>query len=162
MKKSKKPIKPIKKQKKEKKKEKERELSPKQELFCVYWASDREFFGNGVQSYIEAYDIDISMPGAYAVARTNASKLLTNANILKRINELLDLGTLNDSFVDKQLAIVINQNTDFGSKTRAINEYNKLKNRITERLQNLGKDGKPVDPGSMTIIVNPSKKDVEK
>jgi hypothetical protein len=31
-------------------------LNPKQEQFCQLYASDREFFGNGVESYIEVYE----------------------------------------------------------------------------------------------------------
>ena len=38
-------------------------LTPQQELFCQLYAGDREFFGNGVQSYIEAYNVDTSKPG---------------------------------------------------------------------------------------------------
>lgn len=38
-------------------------LTPKQLLFCRLYASDREFFGNGVQSYIEAYHINPTAPG---------------------------------------------------------------------------------------------------
>ena len=36
-------------------KRKDNKLSPQQERFCNLFASDQEFFGNGVQSYIEAY-----------------------------------------------------------------------------------------------------------
>lgn len=109
---------------------KDSELTAQQELFCVLYASDRDFFGNGVQAYIEAYDIDVSEAGQYNVAKSGAHENLTKAYILKRINELLDL-TLNDTFVDKQLALVITQNADLPSKVRAMSEYNKLRGRIT-------------------------------
>lgn len=114
-------------------------LNEKQELFCKYYASDREFFGNGVQSYIEAYEIDVTRRGAYDGARVNASKLLTDTNILKRIDELLEAGGLNDAFVDKQLEFLITQNADFSSKVAAIREYNKLKTRIVERIDHTSK-----------------------
>lgn len=110
------------------------ELNKKQKLFCEYFASDREFFGNGTQAYIEAYNIDVSKKGAYASARTNAWRLLTNADILAYINELLESAVLNDEFVDKQIAFLISQNADFGSKMAAIKEYNALKQRITKKL----------------------------
>ena len=103
-------------------------LTPRQELFCKTFASDREFFGNGVQSYLIAYP-----KALYNTARTNASILLTNPNILRRINELLETDTLNDQNVDKQLAFVVQQNSDLGAKMRAINEYNKLKQRIIDK-----------------------------
>jgi phage terminase small subunit len=118
-------------------------LNPKQELFCKLYASDRDFFANGVQSYIEAYDIDTNEPGAYNGARASASKLLTNTAILTRINEILELEGLNDVFVDKQLNFLITQNADLSTKARAINEYNKLKSRITEK-KDITSGGKPI------------------
>jgi len=114
-------------------------INPKRELFCELFASDKEFFGNGTESYIEAFNIDIRKKGAYAGARASASRLLTNANTLKRINELLEVGILNDAFVDKQIAFLITQNAELGTKLGAIKEYNALKQRITKELE-LGGD----------------------
>lgn len=110
--------------------------NPKRELFCQLYATNREFFGNGTQAYIEAYDIDItSRKGAYAAARASASDLLTNANILKRIDELLELGPLNDQNVDRQLGFLIEQNADYSNKMAAIREYNALKTRVTKKIE---------------------------
>ena len=117
-------------------------LNPKQELFCQLYATEREFFGNGTQSYIEAYDPDQSKPNWYRTARSRASELLTNPNVLARINKLLDV-TLNDQHVDKQLALVITQNADYSSKVAAIREYNKLKQRIIEKVDHTS-GGKPI------------------
>ncbi len=110
------------------------QLTEKQEQFCQMYVC-KEFFANGVESYAEAYNIDLTEPGQYNVAKSNAWRLLTNADILKRINELLDLSGLTDEFVDKQLLLVITQNADMGSKVGAIREYNKLKKRITDKLE---------------------------
>ncbi len=60
----------------------ELDLTPKQERFCQLYASDRQFFGNGVQSYIEAYNIDVSKPGAYNSARSSSYENLTKPDIL--------------------------------------------------------------------------------
>lgn len=109
-------------------------LNPQREFFCQLYASSREFFGNGTQSYIEAYNIDITEKGAYASARTRAYELLTNSDILKRIDELMEHAVLNDQFVDKQLSFVISQNADMPSKVAAMKEYNKLKQRIVEKV----------------------------
>lgn len=127
-------------------------LTEQQELFCEFYATDREFFGNGVKSYMQAYpDAD------YNSARTNASVLLTNTNILARINELLEDMALNDEFVDKQIAMLITQNADWGAKMSAIKEYNALKSRITKKVEvttpdeaNLEKVAKDLanDPGN--------------
>jgi len=105
------------------------QLNPKQELFCQLYASDKEFFGNGTQSYIEAYNIE---PKGYKTAVVNASKLLTNANILKRINQILELRGLNDQFVDKQLEFLVTQNADLKTKMSAIKEYNVMKARTSK------------------------------
>lgn len=110
-----------------------RELNPQQKAFCELFASDREFFGNGVQSYIEAYDIDLTVKGAYNSAKANAHKLLTKDYILKYIDELFEAHGLNDTFVDKQLEKLITQDAEFSVKIKAIGEYNKLKGRILDR-----------------------------
>jgi len=111
------------------------ELNEKQKLFCKYFVS-KDFFGNGVDAYAEAYNIDLSNPKGYNTAKVNASKLLTNTNILLCINHELDESGLNDNFVDKQLLFAITQNADLSSKVKAISEYNKLKQRITIKTDN--------------------------
>lgn len=119
-----------------------RALNPREEEFCRLYASDREFFANGTQSYIEAYEVTLykgKKPEGkgnfmtYESVRDAAHKLLTNTDILKEINNIFDSRGLNDSFVDKQLEFVITQNVEFSSKVKAIAEYNKLKSRITDR-----------------------------
>lgn len=104
-------------------------LNPKQKYFCELYASEREFFGNGVESYIEAYNPK-RIGNWYKSAVASASRLLTNVNILLYINELLESKGLNNEFVDKQLAFLITQNADFRSKLGAIKEYNQLRSRI--------------------------------
>ena len=106
-------------------------MNPKQERFCLLYASDREFFGNGVQSYIEAYEPK-QRGNWYASARADASRLLTNANILKRIDELLEI-ELNDAFVDKRLGYWITQLAHPNASIDGIREYNKLKKRINDK-----------------------------
>lgn len=108
-------------------------LTPQQELFCRLYASDREFFGNGVQSYAEAYGIDITNPGKYKIACAAASENLRKSYILERINEIFEEHGLNDTFVDKQLEKLITQDANFKVKLGAIQEYNKMKGRIVER-----------------------------
>lgn len=108
-------------------------LTPQQELFCQLYASDKEFFGNGVQSYIEAYGVDTSKPGWYNTARSGAHENLTKPHILERIEEIFEAHGLNDTFVDKQLEKLIVQDADFNTKMKAIQEYNKLKARIVEK-----------------------------
>lgn len=108
-------------------------LTPQQEKFCQLYASDREFFGNGVQSYIEAYDVDRSKSGWYNSAKSSAYETLTKPYILERIEEIFEAHGLNDTFVDKQLEKLICQDADYRTKLGAIQEYNKMKGRIIER-----------------------------
>lgn len=121
----------------------EETLNPKQELFCKLFASDREFFGNGVMAYAEAYDIDLKKH--YNTAKVNASQLLTKTNILNRINEIFESRGLNDQFVDKQLEKLITQDADFKTKVSAIKEYNQLKKRISNKVELTGKDGEDIN-----------------
>jgi len=108
-------------------------LKPKQKLFCKLYASDREFFGNGVISYIKAFDIDRDKPGQYNVARSGASDLLAKPYILDEINKLMDI-YINNETVDKELGFVILQHSDLRSKVSAIKEWNKLKARVEEKM----------------------------
>lgn len=116
-------------------------LNLNQEAFAQLYASDEEFFANGVQSYIEVYQPDQSRPNWYKSACVSASQLLSNIKVSNRINEILELRGLNDSFVDKQLEFLITQHADFGVKVKAITEYNKLKSRITQRTDLTNSDG---------------------
>lgn len=122
-----------------------KKLTPRQELFCDLYATTRDHFGNGVSAYAEAYNIDLERPGKYATARSNAYRLLINADILARIKELLELGPLNDEVVDRELAFVISQNAELPAKVSAIKEYNALKGRILKKID-LTSDGKPLQP----------------
>ncbi len=119
-------------------------LNKDQEEFCrLYVMADKEFFGNGVQSYCEAYDIDFNDAKAYKSAAANASRLLKQDKIIARINNLLEEIGFNDAFVDKQLSFVITQYADLNAKVNGIKEYNKLKQRITEK-QDITSGGKPI------------------
>ena len=126
-----------KKKKKKKKKSnklniKKRKLTPQQELFCQIYIRDREFFGNGVQSYIEAYNINLSKPGQYNVAKAGAYENLTKPYLLERMNKLLKV-VINDTIVDKELAFTIVQKGNLAAKVAAIKEYNALKGRVIQK-----------------------------
>jgi len=125
-------------------------LTPDQEKFCQCFIGPDEFFGNGVQSYIKAYGIDVSKKGQYEVAKAGAYENLTKPYINDRINELLEDQGLNDNNVDKQLGLVINQNAEFGSKVAAIREYNKLKKRVERDTS---------EQVVKIVVVSPDKKD---
>lgn len=119
--------------------EKKNKLTPKQELFCQLYASDKEFFGNGIQAYAEAYGVDLTKPGQYNVAKAGAYENLTKPYILEKIDQLFEARGLNDQYVDKQLEKLITQDADYKTKLGAIKEYNALKKRVSNSLIDPGK-----------------------
>ena len=113
--------------------------NPKQKKFCELYATNQEFFGNGVQSYVEAYDVDVTQKGKYAAARASVSKLLTNCNILAYIDEIMvELGNTT-AHADKQLQFIMTQNAELGPKLGAIRHFNDLRQRITQKIELSGK-----------------------
>lgn len=108
----------------------QRRLNPKQELFCQLYISDEESWGNGAESYAQAYELK-RVGNWYKTACVSASRLLRKDNVSHRINELLDL-RLSDELVDRELAYVVSQKSDLSSKVAAIKEYNRLKRRVDD------------------------------
>jgi len=133
----------------------------KHELFCQLWASHEEFFGNGVRSYAQVYDLYLGDPAEYATAKSNAARLLTNAVVLERIEELMDI-LVNDAVVDKELGTVIKQNADFSSKVSAIREYNRVKGRITNKVKHSGSVATEVSDDQFGRIVEQASKQINK
>lgn len=116
-------------------------LNPKQKEFCRLYATDREFFGNGVESYCEAYGLNFTDPKEYKVAATSAYRLLKKPEIIAEINKQIVETGFNESSVDKELSFLVTQHADLGTKLGAIKEFNKLKQRIVER-QDITTNGK--------------------
>ncbi len=108
-------------------------LNPQQEKFCRTYVS-KEFFAHGTESYAVAYGIELTAE-SYNTCKSNASRLLLNADILARINELLELSGMSDEFMDKQMLFVATQNADLNAKMKAISEYSRLKGRIIEKME---------------------------
>jgi hypothetical protein len=125
-------IQKIKKIEDEKKREDDKSLNPKQEMFCQLYAVSREFFGNATQSYCLAYGINPEDKDAYRGAKSSAFNLLTNPDITERISDLLR--DVNEQVVDEELGYVIRQRYELPSKIAAIREWNKIKGRITDKV----------------------------
>lgn len=124
--------------KKDKKKKFEEEkidekLNMRQELFCQLYATRQEFFGNGVESYAEAYDINKNNPNWFAVAAACASRLLKHAKIIERIQQIMTDTGFNDAHADRELSFLMTQHADLKVKLGAVAEYNKLKDRMKDR-----------------------------
>lgn len=117
-------------------------LNAEQEMFCELYATDREFFGDGVNSYIEAYDIEVGHgegKATYESCRSSSSTLLTKPNILKRIDELLSEDGFNDQYVDKTLKFLITQKANLTVTLGAISAYNALKGRVKQKIDHTHK-----------------------
>lgn len=138
--------------KKEKKPIEKKGVNERQELFCQYFVFNDELRGNATQCYNEAYEYKLEdLPDDDAVwkgkklikASTRARatnvcsvegrRLLRNPRIQDRLvilrNELLS-----DAIVDSKLAETIIQSDSYSARMMAIVEYNKLKQRVTQKV----------------------------
>lgn len=91
--------------------------------------SNNESFANGTIAYCKAYNFDIKDSAEKKTAAAEASRLLSNGNIIQAISKELENLTLNDSVVDNKLAFIINS-FDKRYLLPAIHEYNLMHNRI--------------------------------
>jgi hypothetical protein len=108
------------------------ELNERQRLFCELYGTHIEFYGNGTQAYIEAYDVSLGKPGAYQMASAAASRLLMDVKVLEYITSIQEQSALNDVAVDKHMAFWITQRAHPQVAMAAIKEYNKLKKRTVD------------------------------
>lgn len=140
-------------------------LSPQQELFCRFYAQNNELFSNGTLSYAEAYDFRLDelshespiiktddkgkavewgeseYTKAYNTCSALASRLLRSEKIQNRVISLMN-EWMKDEVVDSELFKVIMQNSKLESKVAAIREYNKIKGRVTEKIDHTSKGEK--------------------
>lgn len=134
---------------------KPQDLNAQREVFCQLYAQNSELFGNATLSYAEAYSFDLDSlsrkcpnedhgdeseiacaPSEYDIAyqtcSSNGSRLLRNAKVQERITALLN-EMLKDDVVDAQLAKLI-LTADGPTRIAAIREYNKVRQRIVEKV----------------------------
>jgi hypothetical protein len=127
-------------------------LNPQQEAFCQFYADHRGIGGNATKCYALAYDYDLdgadkddeerdrrgkiirrsSYDRMYNVCAVSANDLLKNPNIRTRIREIFK-SMLSDEMVDSKLSEIITSGKH-ADAIQGIREYNKLKQRITEKL----------------------------
>lgn len=148
------------------------ELTPQQELFCRFYTQNSELFGHVTLSYAEAYGYDLDSLSkekpliseepkkygdseydlAYNTCAANGSRLLRNDKIQKRVITLLN-EYMRDEVVDAELVKVIMQNYKLESKVAAIREYNKLKQRITEKTD-ITTNGESINTGEISALTH--------
>lgn len=119
----------------------------KRENYCRYFVLwDKNTYWNQTMSYIYSYktyifDLNENRKLEEIIELKNtvrikaaASNLMKKTEVIQRINYLMDKNWLNDQVVDAHLWYCINQFNDLWIKIRWIQEYNKLKWRITDKL----------------------------
>ena len=116
-------------------------LKPAEEAFCQLYANSSEYFNNATLSYAVAYNYNLDdildkdeYQTKYNSARVLGSKILTKVYIRERVSQILRENLTNDK-IDEELSWVAKQRKDLGAKMRAINEHNKLKGRIEEKMK---------------------------
>lgn len=127
-------------------------LNPQQEAFCQFYTGIKATFGNGTRSYAEAYGYDIEAQSREDEVRDPETKKLLQESSYKRMCDVCANGAyalLRKPEIDKRiktlLATMPNETIDArlneiiaGGKPQdsiaAIKELNKLRQRITEKL----------------------------
>lgn len=107
-----------------------KKLNLQQDLFCKLFATDPTVFGNASHAYSKAYGNDNMFSAQVAV-----NHLLMKPEITARINEYLSKEGFNDVSVDKKHNFLIHQFNDFNVSLKAIEQYNKLKKRIENKIE---------------------------
>ena len=112
-------------------------INPVHELFCQNYVNNPTTQGNATLSLAEANEMDADYKGtdeqksAYNVAKSSASRLLTNANVRTRVVQLWN-NLMKDEIVDAEHAKIIFQDGELNAKMAAIKEYNRLRKRATD------------------------------
>ena len=105
----------------------------KWEAFCQEYVKPGEWFLNGGHAYSVVYGLDYDKDNG--TCRVNASKLLTNTNIMDRIMVFLSEGGLNDATVANRLREILLQQDDKNASLKAMDLYYKYIKRFGEKLE---------------------------
>jgi len=108
----------------------------KHENFCQAYASNPDTYWNATASYALVYGMDASSykdSPSYDTCRANWARLLANASIRDRVDEIR-VNSLVDFRVDSKMASILYGWKDEVSLS-AIKEYNRLRQRITDKTE---------------------------
>lgn len=104
----------------------------KWEAFCQEYVKPGEWFLNGGHAYSVVYGLDYEKDND--TCRVNASKLLTNTNVMDRIMVFLAEGGLNDATVANRLREIL-LDEDKNASLKAMDLYYKYIKRFGEKLE---------------------------
>lgn len=105
----------------------------KWELFAQEYVKPGEWFLNGGHAYSVVYGLDYEKDNN--TCRVNASKLLTNTNIMDRIMMFLSEAGLNDATVANRLKEILLQKDDRTAALKAADLYYKYIKRFGEKIE---------------------------
>ena len=105
----------------------------KWELFAQEYVKPGEWFLNGGHAYSVVYGLDYEKDND--TCRVNASKLLTNTNIMDRIMTFLSEGGLNDATVANRLKEILLQQDDKNASLKAMDLYYKYIKRFGDKIE---------------------------
>ena len=104
----------------------------KWELFAQEYVKPGDWFLNGGHAYSVVYGLDYEKDNN--TCRVNASKLLTNTNIMDRIMMFLNEGGLNDATVANRLKEIL-LDDDKNASLKAADLYYKYIKRFGEKIE---------------------------
>jgi hypothetical protein len=128
-------------------------------MLNVRWRKVIEERMNGktmTEAYALAYDIDITKTKlAYNVATSNASRLLRNAKFQRLWDRMNAERGFSDQMADWQLAdLMTNPGVEPAVRRAAINDYNKLRGRVVEKVDHTSK-GKRIEAPAIISTIKP-------
>lgn len=110
-------------------------LQPQQVTFCIEYVNHTMHTGRGLQAAANAYGYDVTTTkgktNAYACSNNN----LKDIQCGMLIDILLSGMGMNDHAMDKRLFEIAMDRSDNKTAVLAIQEYNKVKNRIQQTIQ---------------------------
>ena len=105
----------------------------KWELFCQEYVKPGEWFLNGSHAYAIVYGLNYEKDND--TCRVNASRLLTNANVMNRIMTFLTESGLNDATVANRLREILLQKDDRNASLKAADLYYKYIKRFGDKIE---------------------------
>lgn len=105
-------------------------LQPQQVEFCLQYVNNPIGTGRGAESAVMAYGYDTSNKLGKQNAYNTATRNLKHPQCQTLIDILNDTMGLNDQYVDKRLMEIISDRSDNKTAVLALQEYNKVRNRI--------------------------------
>lgn len=134
-------------------------LNPKQDMFCKVFATDQNCLANGKLSYKKVYGEHLSDD----VASASSGRFLMDSRFTARINEYLERDGFNNETVDAHHLFLIKQKKDMGVSMKGIQEYNKLKKRVTNQIELIMPTPlAPLDDDEVIVKIDKSKvRDIE-